>query len=121
MEGGHSHPVSDVEMDQSHGFDVPISSFADTVSGRGKRKAGDADLGEDMRPVKPRTLGGDRQREVAVPRIIGVTGTNTTASVRMQPGVDLIPPPILVTYLYAKVEGTAEDILEATNSENLGT
>src|SRR5207244_3744959 len=65
IESGHSVSVSDVEMDHAQGFDVPISSFPDIVSGKGKRKASEADLGDDTRPGKPRTLGGDRQREVA--------------------------------------------------------
>jgi len=109
------------DSDYVHGTDVLIDSL-DVSVGKRKRKAGTADLCDDQRPSKPRTLGGDRPREAGVVRVLG-------GAVQTQSGIpagavsavaDLIPVPVLVTYLNTKVKGHDEDIFEGRNYENNG-
>ncbi|TFK49367.1 WD40 repeat-like protein [Heliocybe sulcata] len=107
------------DVDMERGLDVRIEALDE--SGKGKRKASAADLGEESRPSRPRTLGGDRPRETVVVKEIG---RQSPLPDRSWMGVGLkivlgVPP--LLTYLSTKVEGpgSGEDaVFEAKNSEN---
>ncbi|CAL1708640.1 unnamed protein product [Somion occarium] len=118
------YPPGDEDIDMS--TDVQISSL-DTSgkAGKGKRKANVVDFLED-RPIKPRTLGGDRVREtVAVKEISGVSGANAAvlvsqalASASYESSLaGRLPIPSLLNYIKATVEGS-EDVLEGRNYED---
>jgi protein HIRA/HIR1 len=96
------------DLDYPLEMDVHIDSL-NTSERTSKRKASVAELADDPRPSKPRTLGGDRTREAAVVKLIGSTVASS------------IPTPMLVTFLNTNVEGSADDSFEARNSETLGT
>ena len=117
------YPPDDLDVDTN--MEVHISSLETT--GKGKRKASAADLG-DERPAKPRTLGGDRIRETVVVRELA-PGSHLLGSDQIAMGaldslvgpnlVGRLPMPSLLTYVKASVEGS-EDILEGRNSEDGG-
>ncbi|KAH7882376.1 histone transcription regulator 1 [Phlebopus sp. FC_14] len=103
---------ADIEMGGPLDMDVPIDSL-DALSSpgtnKGKRKV--SALDED-RPAKPRTLGGDRLREiVAVREIVPASGKP-----HMLHTVDALPLPPILTFLSTRVEG-GDDVLEGRNSE----
>lgn len=109
----------DVDMNT----DVQISSLE--APGKGKRKASDADLTDD-RPVKPRTLGGDRVRGTVTVRELAPSGHLAgnvpimSGAMDMMPGQSVagrLPMPPLLTYLKAAVAKNG-DIFEARNSED---
>jgi protein HIRA/HIR1 len=93
-------------------------SLATSSIRQGKRKATAIDLtDESNRNSKPRTLGGDRPREVGVVKEIG-GGMVRPIIAPMTLGGDVIPLPPIVTYLSVEC---GEDLFEGRNSENLGT
>ncbi|KAI5996486.1 histone transcription regulator 1 [Pisolithus orientalis] len=103
---------ADIEMGGPMDMDVPIDAIGTSSSPgttRGKRKA--SALEGDDRPARPRTLGGDRPREVVAVREI-ISG-------RHEKRHDLLPVPPVLTFLSAKVDG-GEDVLEGKNSEDDG-
>ncbi|KAI6021061.1 histone transcription regulator 1 [Pisolithus marmoratus] len=69
----------------------------------------DMDLEGDDRPTRPRTLGGDRPRDVVAAREI--------ISKSHEKRHDLLRAPPVLTFLSAKVDGS-EDVLEGRNSES---
>ena len=114
------YPSEEQDVDMS--TDVPIASF--DTSGRaakGKRKASTADL-LDEKPVKPRTLGGDRVRDVVAVREIsgGIAGGVVSSPTGLSSSVaGRLPVPSVLTYLKATIEGS-EDLFEGRNSEDGG-
>ncbi|TCD68876.1 HIR complex subunit [Steccherinum ochraceum] len=117
---GLRYPSEDRDVDMS--TEVPITSFdAAGRSGKGKRKASNADI-LDEKPLKPRTLGGDRVREVVsvreisggVPAVIVSSPSSGDSSLAGR-----LPIPSTLTYLKATIEGS-EDVLEGRNSEDGG-
>lgn len=102
---------NDVGLD----LDVPI----DSIETKGKRKASSvADLMEDVRPMKARTLGGDRPRDIAPIKEIGLIDTPATGLWEARGGISL-PVPALLTSLTADIEGS-DDMFEGRNSEDGG-
>ncbi|KAG6333141.1 hypothetical protein ID866_5947 [Astraeus odoratus] len=101
---------ADVEMGGPLDMDVPIDAIdASSPPGisRGKRKA--SVMEGDSRPLRPRTLGGDRPLDAVAVREI--------PSRRQERRNDLLPIPPVLTLLRATVE-ESEDLLEGRNSEN---
>jgi protein HIRA/HIR1 len=119
MTDGYSVPID--SMNHVLETEVPIDSLDTSAVGKGKRKASAADL-DDPRPSKPRTLGGDKLREIGVPKVIGIARSCVTDTQRTWSATpaQLIPTPLVLTYLSTKVEGTIEDVFEGRNSENFG-
>lgn len=103
-------------------MDVPIDSL-DTGSGtvKGKRKVSAIDLTDDAgaRPGKPRTLGGDRPREVVPVKEISSGGGGRLWTGEELAGGVVFPMLPVLTYLSVKVEGS-DDVFEARNSESGG-
>jgi protein HIRA/HIR1 len=116
---GFNVPIDvDVDFPMGMDMDVPIDSLATSSIRQGKRKATAIDLTDDStRNGKPRTLGGDRPREVGVVKEIG-GGMARQIVAPMTLGGDVIPLPPIVTYLCVEC---GEDLFEGRNSENLGT
>ncbi|THH30555.1 hypothetical protein EUX98_g3630 [Antrodiella citrinella] len=115
---GLRYPSEENDIDMS--TDVPIASFDTSSKGaRGKRKAS---IAEDDRTVKPRTLGGDRVRDVVSVREIvgGVPGGLVASPTAFESSVaGRLPVPSVLTYLKATIEGS-EDVFEGRNSEDGG-
>ncbi|KAG6821105.1 hypothetical protein H0H93_006444 [Arthromyces matolae] len=111
---------ADVDMD----VDVPINSLDTPLSpthGRpGKRKASALDYPDDTKPVKARTLGGDRVREhVPVKEISHYATRGTIDGAVTNLPVPSLPTPPLLTLLSAEVEDS-DEVLEARNPEDSG-
>ena len=125
-----SHSISPITDNWPHGYDadvdmsapidmeVPINSLS-TENAKAKRKASTFDGGDDSRPTKSRTLGGDRPRESVVVREIA--GGTQTSGVWGDPHfiAGALPVPPLYNSLSVRVEGS-DDILEGRNSEGDG-
>lgn len=101
-------------------MDVPINSL-DTSSpaGKGKRKATTDSTGDDTKPAKARTLGGDRNHIIpaAVKEIDGWSsgsGGGAWHETKL-----MLPVPPLLNYLSSEVE-TSDDLFEARNNEEDG-
>ncbi|KAF9239305.1 histone transcription regulator 1 [Melanogaster broomeanus] len=110
---------ADIEMGGPMDMEVPIDSLDQVSSPEvtyGKRKASAMEL--DERPVRPRTLGGDRQRESVAIREIARTDERWEAP-RVLRVVDVLPSPPVLSFLSAQVDGS-EDVLEGRNSEGDG-
>lgn len=113
-------------------LDVSIDAFETSapVTTRGKRKTSFSDDGE--RPIRPRTLGGDRPVELHVAKPIASWTPSHTGSIArvptpwMGPSAGnklelLLPLPPLLTYLSSEVEDVKERaVLEAKNMEATG-
>ncbi|KAK7684963.1 hypothetical protein QCA50_011798 [Cerrena zonata] len=115
------YPDSDSPGDLN--TDVQISSL-DTSGRKGKRKASAVDFMED-RPIKPRTLGGDRVREaVSIKELssgFNPPGVAAFASTSIELSLSgRLPLSSLLNYVKASVEGT-EDIFEGRNYEDTNT
>ncbi|KAF8841980.1 histone transcription regulator 1 [Paxillus ammoniavirescens] len=110
---------ADIEMGGSMDMEVPIDSLDQGYSPemtKGKRKASVMELEE--RPVRPRTLGGDRHRESVAVREIARVGETWDALPALR-SAEVLPSPPVLTLLSAKVDGS-EDVLEGRNSEGDG-
>ncbi|KAF6744880.1 transcription corepressor [Ephemerocybe angulata] len=100
-------------------LDVPINAFAgESVSTKGKRKASAMDSPDDgpERPVRGRTMGGDRKPEVpaTVKQLGGWSIPQPTGSSH-HAGV-VLPTPPLLSYLKYQMEDS-DAVLDARNSE----
>ncbi|KAF9226375.1 WD40 repeat-like protein [Gyrodon lividus] len=110
---------ADIEMDGVMSMEVPIDSLDQGSSPemtKGKRKASVMDLEE--RPVRPRTLGGDRQRESVAVREI-TRGVSIRDAARVLGSEEVLPSPPVLTLLSTRVDGS-DDVLEGRNSEGDG-
>ncbi|KAF8886135.1 histone transcription regulator 1 [Infundibulicybe gibba] len=106
---------SDSKMD----LDVPINALDTPMSPGGKRKSSSATDGDEARPTKARTLGGDRPRDfIPVKEIGGVIPVGMWSSAG-QSSAAVLPVPPLLTSLTAEVEG-CDDIFEGRNAEDDG-
>ena len=92
-------------------MDVPID-FLDASSpiGEGKRKATTDSAGDDTKPAKARTLGGDRNHTIpaAVKEIVGWSGGSGGGSAWHETKL-MLPVPPLFNYLPSEVEAL-EDV-----------
>ena len=108
--------------DQDVDMDVPIDAL-DTSSpaGKGKRKATTDLAGDDTKPAKARTLGGDRNHTIpaAVKEIVGWSSGSGGGGGAWHETKLLLPVPPLLNYLSSEVEAS-EDVFEARNNEEDG-
>lgn len=104
---------NDMGMD----LDVPISSLDTSSTARGTKRKSMIDA-DEIKPSKPRTLGGDRPRDVVPVKEIGGSGPVARTTWGHGEGLNL-PIPALMTLLTTEVDG-GEDVLEARNAEDNG-
>ena len=92
-------------------MDVPIDSLDTSSStGKGKRKGTTDSAGDDTKPAKARTLGGDRNHTIpaAVKEIVGWSGGSGGGSAWHETKV-MLPDPPLLNYLSSEVRNNEED------------
>ena len=116
-----SYPDADSPEDMN--TDVHISSI-DNSGRKGKRKASTVDFMED-RPIKARTLGGDRVREAVTVKELASGFNPTDATAFVSSSLDLplsgrLPLSPLINYLKSAVEGT-DELFEGKNFEDAST